>query len=194
MSVLEDLTKGIMNPKADKAHRLTPVGGEATTTVAQLAAGLPNDLGMLMSNESLHQAAIDLRAHAAVMLTVADAIDKLTGEAPFWTHPSEPEPGAKPTKAQKEAAKATYEKESDARVKAKASPEAVAAMMQPIITDITALDDGATEEPEAPQPAATGDWTCPDHGATSLVKLTSRSKREYLACDVRGCDEFDTGK
>ena len=199
MSVLQDMTRGIIGPKAEKARKLTPVAGETAATMAQFAAAtLPNDVGVLMSNESLWQAAKDMRAHAATLITIAEGIEKLTGEPPYWKAPVESDPAkppmsnklggsaliVNPTKAEKAATKATYEQEADARVKAMMVE--IAPGFPPNAT-LASLDDGA-EEPAAPVTPADG-WVCPKHGAESLVTLTSRRKRVYKSCT--SCGEFE---
>lgn len=184
MGTLQDMTAGIIGPKAERARKLTPVVGETSTTMAQFAAAtLPNDVGMLMSNESLWEAAKQLRANAAAMLTIAEGIEKLTGEPPYWKTPVASDP-AKPTKAEKAATKAAYEKESDERVK---SMMVEIAPGFPPASSLASLDDGAEEEPAAPAAPADG-WVCPKHGDTTKT-LRSRKGREYRACTE--CDEFE---
>lgn len=187
MSVLQQMTKDIMTPKATKAAGLTPVAGETGMTVAAMAQVIPNDLpGRFMSSEDLGLAAASLREHAATLIATADAIDALIDSNARRS----PTVDAKATAA---AAKKAAEQEADRKAAAadeadggeplkdrleRLSAEAQAAVFT------AADDDGTTEAP------ASG-WVCPDHGAKDLSTVTPRKGDPYIMCGVGDCEYFE---
>lgn len=193
MSVLQDMTKGILDTKATKAAKLTPVAGETTTTVAQMAAGIPDIPQVFLTNEAVADVAKDLRRQAALLIDVADGLDILTATR---TAAAPPDTTVEDTKA---AEKAADEKARTTESGTVLTPEA-----QKLVDHMTelqasaksatfaSLDAGAEEEPAAaPEETAastTGGWTCPDHGGT-VQRLTSRKGRVYMACTE--CDQFE---
>lgn len=54
----------------------------------------------------------------------------------------------------------------------------------------TTVDPGLDRDGEAIAPAAS-QWTCPDHGRSGLITLTSCDGRVYAACDVDECEAFE---
>ena len=185
MSVLQDMTKGIMETKATKASKLTPVEGETGTTVAQAAASIPKDLpNVFMADASTRMIAQDLRRHAATLIQMADDLDTLYGESTAKVEkpePADPRPIRSGTGGKKAADPVTDEATFEASLAAKSA----AAQAQVF----AALDDGADEEPAAP---ATDGWVCPQHGTDNLVTLTARkSGRVYQSCAVANCEQFE---
>lgn len=206
MSVLQDMTKGILETKATKASKLTPVQGETSTTVAAMAAALlPNDVGIFMSNETLASHADDLRKFAANLIAVADGLDAMVrGEKPAGPVADReaeggPEyarilstPGGKVKDA--EAAKTKWlEAQADAKHAATEEPfdERMVRLSKEAQSAVFAsLDDGAAVEP-APAPVSSEGWQCPDHGRTAIQHTKSRKGREYDMCMAPDCDHFE---
>jgi hypothetical protein len=198
LGVLDEMTKNITDRKSAKAGaNLTPVGVEASGVKPSLT--LPNDTGVLMSNERLVEVRDQLRAGAADMLAIADGIAVLVGdpvesaEAAAKTAATEQKLAEKEAdrrdadrkaadKGDKKAAKRVEDAESfDARMK-RLSDEAKAATF-------TASDD-APKPTNGPTP--TTGWVCPEHGAEDIEELSSRLRPAgYLACAVAGCGEFE---
>ena len=196
MSVLQDMTKGILDTKATKAAKLTPVAGETTTTVAQMAAGIPDIPQVFLTNEAVADVAKDLRRQAALLIEVADGLDILTATK---TAVAPPDTTVEDTKA---AEKAADEKARTTGAGTVLTPEA-----QKLVDHMTELQasaqsatfaslDAGAEEPSQPMGnessadtgvAPTG-WVCPDHGGT-VQQLTSRKGRVYMACTE--CDQFE---
>lgn len=204
MSVLKDMTKGVMTTKATKAAKLTPVAGESGTTVAQAAAAvLPNDLpGRFMSSEELGEAAKGLRSHAATLLGVADAIDLLIDTNARRSDKVD-------TKALAEDAKRAEERAADARVaEANASEETTEefkSRMQRLSAEAQAAvftaadDDGAAEEPVAlpdieplviDEPAPEG-WSCSEHPKVKPITMNARNGSSYLMCGDDDCEQYE---
>lgn len=193
MSVLQDMTKDIMTTKATKASKLTPVAGESGMTVAAVAATLPNDVGVFMSNEALIDHAKALRKFAADAVTIADGLDAMA--ASNTLPPSAPQVDEKAAKA---AAKKAAEQEGDRKAAASGTGPAVhdngefaarlARLQQEAQASVfTAADDGA-EEPVA---AKTDGWSCPEHGPDFLTTINPRKGDPYLMCDVPDCEQYE---
>lgn len=180
MSVLQDMTKGITGQKAAKASKLTPVAGETSTTIEQMAAALIPDVpgGVFLAAEAVHDIAKDLRAQAATLIAVADGLDKYKPD-----YLKEPEAPPKVGKVEARLAGSDPEPEVTPVEKFAEDFAAKAAAAQAAV--FTSLDDGAAEDEPTP---ATGGWVCPEHGA-AVRELTSRKGRKYLACTL--CDEFE---
>lgn len=170
MSVLQDMTKGIMETKATKAAKLTPVAGESSTTVEQAAMSvaekfLPFPFDSL--SQTLTGVSLQLRREAAALIEVADKLDAIQNVGAETVIPgTEPAP-APPAPV------TTFQQDFDSKVEAAKAQT------------FADLDDGA----EAP-PAA-DDWSCPKHGRESIKRARSRGGREYDMCVARNCDEFE---
>jgi hypothetical protein len=181
--MLQQMTAGIMETKATKAAKLTPVAGESATTVAEVAGLIPLDVpGVLLAKEGLTDVAADLRKQAAFMVAVADGLDVITGV-----------PSAVAEDAAKTAARDAKlaEKEADRRV-ASGEPlvvdEAGEKTVEEFAADFAALKEAA----QLSAFTTTAGWVCPEHGSASLTKLIAgKSKREYLACTE--CERFQKG-
>jgi hypothetical protein len=195
MSVLQDMTKGIAGTdivarKAAKATKLTPVAGETATTVASVAAAIPDvPGGVFLAAEAVSDIERDLRAQAAVLIAVADGLAKYKPD-----YLQEPDAPAKPSKVEARLAGKDPEpevKDFTADFAAKSAAAQAAAF--------TSLDDGAEDtvgephegNPNTPEVSATGGWQCPTHGDEALTTLTSRKQRVYQACTL--CDLYDKG-
>lgn len=190
-SLLQQMTQGltaesVMQRKAEKATKLTAVKGEGSTTVAQMAAGLPDVEGHFLTKEELRDIARNLRTQATTLLEVADGLDLITGLPTVESVKPVDNTKAKERAADEAAAKraefvGTGQEAFDAMLAAKAAAAQAAAF--------TSADDGATEEPEAPVTASdAGEWVCPKHGDANIRVVTARS-RTYRACE--SCDEFE---
>lgn len=187
-SLLQQMTQGItaesvMERKAERATKLTPVKGESTTSVGQMAAGLPDIEGHFLTKEELADIARDLRKKAATLIDVADGIDLVTGlptvevVKPADNTKSKEKAADEAAAARKEASQAAF----DQRLADQAAAAQAAAF--------ASADDGADEEPEAPEaPASGGNWVCPKHGDANIRVVQSRT-RTYRACE--SCDEFE---
>lgn len=181
-SVLASLTASVMQDKKAEARKLTPVEGEA----GAIGAGMPNDVGVFMSNEALHSHAKELRRFAADAIAIADGLDAML--AGTYLGDSKGEAKADPAEAQKE-----KEREADARVAAaveagdpsvasfkeafeKKQREAQAAVFQHAAAD------------EADEPEATDEWRCPVHDVPGTTKTSSKTGREFIGCPQ--CNAF----
>lgn len=186
MSVLSDMTQGIMQQKAEKATKLTAIAGESPTTVAQVAAGIPEVPQVFLTNEAVKDIALDIRKQAGILIEVADALDLQTG---LGTAPAPADTSVEDTKA--------AEKAADKKAATKLTPQAqklvdhMASLKVDAEAATYASADAGTEEPEAPATPVADGWTCPDHGATSLEQLVSRRDRKYMACTVTDCHRFE---
>jgi hypothetical protein len=173
MGVLDEMTRGITERKSEKAGpKLTPVGVEASG-VKPSQVGVPDVPEVFLTNEAIADIARDLREQAAMLINVANGLDKLTQV------PTEPAAKADPVEVEKAKNKAADEKFADRFDRLK--DEAQAAVYA----------DAPTKEQAAPVTPATG-WVCPEHGAEGLEQLTSRLRPAgYTACTVAGCGEFE---
>lgn len=182
MGVLDDMTKGITQRKADAAGpTLTPVGVEASPTKPSLVvpgALFPNDQPI----EVVQQALIDLRRIIAHLQEAEEAMVAMTGEQ------------TKEDKAAQKAKQKAAEKAADARVETAQSSE-FATNMRKLQAEAQAavftVSDAGAEEPEAPEQSAAGGWECPDHGSKAIKQTTSRAGRTYSLCDVASCEQFE---
>lgn len=194
MSVLNDMTKGIMQTKADKASKLTPVAGESAMSVAQAAVallGIPEIPQVFLTNEAVRDVAADLRRQAALLISVADGLDIMTALSTV------PQPDRSADVEQTK----VVERAADERAARVETPQAeeFAARMKRLSASaqaaaFAAADDDGTAEPVAPVTAAPvpgGGWACPDHGTQDLIPTVSRKKREYTMCGVEGCERFE---
>lgn len=195
MGVLDDMTKGITERKSAKSGaNLTPVGVEASGVKPSLT--LPNDTGMLMSNERLAEVRDQLRSDAADLLRIADGIAVLIGD-PAETAEAQKQAAAIEAKlAEREADRKAADREKAAGGDAKAAERVAFAedfarkQAEAQAAVFTASDD-APKVPVAPATPADG-WVCPEHGAEDIEELSSRLRPAgYLACAVAGCGEFE---
>lgn len=203
MSVLEEMTAGITRNAPPAPRRsLTPVAGEEPTTVAsaaaaivaakaEVAAGIPGDVpGVIMARERLVDMAKELRAQAAVLLSVADGLDVITGVPEAVERDSKKTAETKQHLAEQEADRKAADRAKAEGGDAKAAKrvtefEAHLAALQAAAQAATyAAADAGTE---AEEPA--GEWNCPTHGAEFTKGIESRSGRKYRAC--RKCEEFE---
>ena len=188
MSVLQDMTKGIAGTeiaqrKAAKATKLTPVAGETPTTIQQMAdrITIPDVAEVFLTKEAVADIARDLRRQAAVLIEVADGLDKY-GDPILDTVAAEP---AKVGKVEKrlEGTDPVADFAKDFAAKSEAAKAATFA----------SLDDGAADEEVLPEVHVTNvdGWVCPKHGDTDIVTLTSRNNRVYRSCNVPTCKQFE---
>lgn len=202
MGVLDQMTAGITQRKAEKAGAtLTPVGVEANGTKPSLAS-LPNDLpGRFMAAEELGEAARTLREKAQLLLDTATAIDALIAEtAQRKTKGDDKQAAEDATKAAERAAdEADRERKAKAgkkKTKVEESPEEFNDRMKRLQAEAQASvftsSDAEPKEQAAPASTTSGGWTCPEHGDEDIEELTSRLRPDgYLACAVAGCGEFE---
>lgn len=183
MGVLDDMTKGIKDRKAEAAGpSLTPVGVEAQPTKPSMV-GIPDVPEVFLTNEAVADISRNLRRQAEQLVTVADALDKHTGARPA---------DAFEVKLDKQAKRLVGKDPVDTAgsVDTKDFAADFAAKKAAAEASVYTSADADAEEPEAPTPA-TG-WTCPDHGAQDLKQLTARrSGRTYISCVVPGCSKFE---
>lgn len=197
MGVLDDMTKGITQRKAEAAGpRLTPVGVEGNV---KPSLGIPDVPEVFLTNEAVKDIARDLRRQADILVTAANGLDNLT---------KEPTGEKADTKTAAKDAVKEAEKAADAKHKAKQElPEVdiegdnegtefdkrfADLKAEAIAAFFTSSDAEPEPTPESPTiTPATGGWECPVHGAKSLKQLTSRAQREYMACQVAGCKKFE---
>lgn len=200
MGVLDDMTKGITERKSAKAGAsLTPVGVEASSVKPSL---IPNDTGIVMSNEALGDIRDRLRADAASMLAIADGIAVLVGDEAETAAAAAKTAATEAKLAEREAdrkaadreAAAAGDKKAAKRVEDSEEFEARLTRLQEEAqaTVFTASDD-APKGPAVPATPTDGwAWTCPEHGAEDVETLSSRVRiAGYRACAVAGCGEFE---
>lgn len=218
MTVLQDMTKGLMTTKATKAARLTPVAGESSTTVAQMAAALaiPDVPEVFLTNEAVADIAKDLRRQAALLIEVADALDKRTGVpserfdvkavAQAAVKQAEAEADARaaaeePTPNAAVLPEVSLDDESVANVDPRAydddeepEEEPFSARMKRLTAEAQASvfkaadDDGTAAEPVAPAEAG---WTCPDHPGVQPTIVTPRKGNPYRMCGNDACERYE---
>jgi len=194
------MTKGIAGTeiaqrKAAKATKLTPVAGETPTTIQQMAdrIAIPDVPEVFLTKEAVADIARDLRRQAAVLIEVADGLDKY-GDPILDTVAAEPakvgkvekrlegtDPLGDPLGAEAASAKSKFDKDFAAK-----SAAAQAATF-------ASLDDGSADEEVLPEVHVTNvdGWVCPKHGDTDIVTLTSRNNRVYRSCNVPTCKQFE---
>lgn len=184
-SVLDSMTAGILDRKAGKTASagLTPVAGER----APAPPTIPHDLpGNFMAAEGIRDAAKDLRAHAALLLSVADSLDLLTGMPTVQQ--------VDPTVLVEEARKRA-EREADARVAAANAARATTTTNDFAVqfAEKQEAAQRAVFSPDADKPPVSGSaaagWACPVHGPSATQEKTSRKGRTYRVCSR--CLEFE---
>lgn len=186
MSALDDMTKGIMETKATKAVKLTPVKGESGTTIAGYGVAIPAAFPFddpVMFIQALKDARIEFafitRGIDAMLTGFGVDLSTLPGGSVVGSQPA-----PDPIKAREQAADAT------------------AAVRQAVITEklqgeaqraavFAAADDDGTEAPVVSDATPRSGWTCSDHPSATSTQLTSGKGRVYRQCDVEGCDEFE---
>ena len=179
-AVLDEMVADIMGVKADKATKLTPLPGE-TVKMPSWPSDIP---GAFMSKEGLRDAAKDLRRHAATLVEIADALDSYSGLA------------SQETDTKQAAMEATKREEREADARAAAEPsfaekfaamqaEAQAAVFTNPVREVAlaSLDDEPEETPKST-------WVCTTHGDEDIRQLRSPKGRDYAACGVPNCKEF----
>jgi len=195
-SVLASLTAEVMATKTKASGaRLTPVEGEKGALPLEMAK-LPNDVGVFMSNEALHDHAKQLRKFAGDAIAIADGLDGLLSES-----------STESAKADPDAERKAKEAEGDAKAKAR---ETQKAQVTPVEEAQTTPPDGdnpsdvGTDEPTdfgaayaAKQAAAqaavfapSGGWNCPIHHKAGVPK-TSAKGRPFIGCP--DCTQFYGG-
>lgn len=182
MSVLQDMTKGIMDTKATKAAKLTPVVGEAMTSVEQaamLVAGANAPFPFDQLAQSMLQVAAQLRREAATIITAAEHIEQAANIGPG--HPNF------------KVLEGFTPEVTDAIIEAVQPPEELGERMARLTERakaevFAAADDGADEEPAAP----TTGWVCPTHGDKAIIQLKTRAGLAYKVCDK--CDSVEPRK
>lgn len=176
-SVLAALTASVMAEKRAESRKLTPVAGETHVAAISEAHLLPNDVGVFMSNERLHDHAKELRRFAANALAIADGIDVMLGSSSSLVEKADP------LAEQKERERAADEKHADKEpvdfnAAFKAKQEAAQASVFPDV--VTTIDGSETRE-------VVPEWTCPVHHK-SATKVSAKTNREYIGCP--DCNQF----
>jgi len=217
MGVLDDMTKGITERKAKAAGpRLTPVGTEASPTkpsqltLPELKGDIfPYDGGI---GETARSSIQNIRESLSVITQyggqIEECLQSIEREAGITVGgPPKRDLFANP----KALAEKKREQESEKRFQEwrATHPEPKIVAVEPEVEGdfnarLTRLSDEAqaqafaqlrvkSESPfnDLPHELVTQGWLCPKHGAQSLNKLTSRKGREYTACKVAGCTEFE---
>lgn len=166
MSVLQDMTKGIMQTKATKASKLTPVAGESERTVEQAAMTVAEQFAPFPFDslgQTLLQVSARLRLEAKALVESAEHLEAVANVGP--DHPQGKVPAAEPINAQRKFEADLAEKQAKAQAEV-----------------FTAAD--ADGDPE------TDGWVCPTHGAANVKSLKTRAGLAYSACTK--CDAFST--
>lgn len=178
-SVLASLTAEVMGEKTKAAAKtLTPVAGESTFPLER--ALIPNDTGVFMSNEALHDHAKNLRKFASDAIAIADGLDQLLVE-----------PSVDEKVVDLDAARKSKEAEGDAKAELlkqmKAAPievvEAIAAEADKFAADYAAKQAAA----QAATFSAKGGWHCPVHNKPGVPKVSGKG-RDFIGCP--DCNQF----
>ena len=176
-SVLASLVAETMGEKQAAAKpKLTPVAGEARP-LAPTAPHLPNDTGLFMSNETLHEHAKTLRKMAADFVAVADGIDEMVGGS--YLGPSTEAPKVETADQQKQ-----REFEADLLAKERAAQEA--AFKSPVIeaAEAAAAEPDATPQSVMAAAMAAAEpegWLCPVH-ERAIDKTSTKTGRVFRGC------------
>ena len=179
-NALDLMTAQIMGRKANAAVKLTAVSGEVQATHTQR---MPNDVGVFMSNETLHEHAKALRKFAADAIAIADGIDKMLAAD------LDPSTDEKPVDLAAE--KKKREREADAAALERAAIQTEGgdqAEFDQRLAELQADAEKATfKEPDAIAIGTAEDqgedivgWLCPIHDKFEVRK--SRGGREYRGC------------
>lgn len=180
-NVLDIMTRSIVEKKAAKDAKLTPVGVEAGAPTAQ-RVGLPDVPEVFLTNEAVQDVAKDLRRQAELLISVSEGLEKHVGRVE-----------SKPTVDAALAAQKAAEREADAAAAARpAAPFVVDFAAKQAAAQAAAFTSSSTvTEADTPVAPVAGDdgWDCPIH-KVHIVK-TSRAGRKYRACTVAGCGEFE---
>lgn len=188
MSVLQDMTKGIAGQaiterKAQKATKLTPVAGETSTTVAQVAARISDEVAFL-GHEAVEGVIRDLRKTSETTAKLADEL-----EAGLGKQAAAAEAPKKLTKQEQRLAGADPVAEPTLdELAVKAFAEDFAAQQEAAKAAVFTSLDATGAESQAATPVSDG-WQCPAHPDSPTKTLTSRKGRVYEACTV--CDQFE---
>lgn len=187
MSVLQDMTKGIMNTKATKAAQLTPVVGEAMTSVEQAAlliAGANAPFPFDQLSQTMMGVAAQLRREAATLIEAAEHIESAANIGP--AHPNfvpqdapVPQDVEQPVDVERRTPTETFNK----RMK-RLTEEAKAQVF-------VGNDDGAEDLPVVSVTNVDG-WVCPTHGDAAILNLKTRAGNAYRVCDA--CDAVEPRK
>jgi len=173
-SALAALTAEVMQGKKTEARKLTPVAGEAGA--AELP--LPNDVGVFMSNEALHNHAKALRKFAVDAIAIADGIDVMVSGTYLGDSTDDKVVDLDAERKAREAEGDAKAFARDFEAKQKAAQEAT--FKHPDAEDHLL-------HPTAAEPPVT-DWVCPDHGKPGIGK-TSKAGRPYIGCP--DCNKFE---
>lgn len=179
-SVLSKLTAEVMAEKKTEVRKLTPVAGEAGTSLT--SPSLPNDIGVIFSNEQLREAMGALRRYSTMLTDVAEGIAVYVGDPVAVERQKVRDTALEQKLAEKEAdrqaAKRGEAADFNAAFKAK-QEEAQAATFE---ADAEGEPD---ESPALLLPVDYG-WVCPDHG--KAANKTSPQGRQYVGCP--DCNKF----
>lgn len=176
-SVLAKLTSEVMADKKTAARRtLTPVEGETAPR-----ATLPNDVGLFMSNERLHDHAKELRKFAEEAIAIADGLDAMLNET------SVPVVKADPL-AEKQAAERAADSKFREEFERKQA-EAQAAVFGRSPGDTSDEPDKGYGGGADPADADDGVWRCPDHGKAGVDRVSPKG-RTYTGCPIETCTQF----
>ncbi len=176
-SVLDSMTSGIMDRKAAKGERagLTPVPGES-------AARIPDIREVFLTNEAVVDVAKDLRAQAALLVQVADGLDRLTGTA-----------AEVPTAAQVQQSarveQRIMEQKADERVATLRENDTPPPNQYPDYAQLQREAQNAVFAPPATVGSAAEGWVCPVHGGMATEQKVSKKNRPYRVCTK--CPEFE---
>lgn len=171
-SVLQEMTKGIVDRKASKAAGLTPVAGETTTSVADVAKrGIPDVPEVFLTNEAVADIARDLRSQAATLVAVADALDLHTDTI------------TQPRADRREDTKAA-ERAADAKIAERNGDKTT----EEFAADFLAKQSAAQAATFTTDPPVTDGWDCPDHPG-QWKALKARGGSTYRACTL--CERYE---
>ena len=169
-NVLDQMTAGIMQQKANKSTKLTPVAGEAVSSLPKTPAAFPNDQPQEVTEGIIR----DIEIQIVRLQEVVTALRLLTGAVESTDEGPTLTPVSATLKVDKEAEAKADENVAFTANYARLQAEAQAAVFK--------------DAPPTVAPLAKG-WECPVHGGTSLQSLTSRKGRMYKACTQ--CEEFE---
>lgn len=217
MGVLDDMTKGITERKAKAAGpKLTPVGTETSSTKPSGERTLPELQGDVFPHDggiggTARFAITNIREELSKITqyteSIEDCLQSIEREAAISVGgPPKQDPFA-PTEAELTRRKHEQELNEEYNERVRKAQVGVTASVpkEDVEEDFAARLDRLSANAQAqaftghdaespfndlPHELVQQGWLCPKHGAKKLKDLTSRKGREYIACAIAGCMEF----
>lgn len=194
MGVLDEMTKGITDRKAEKSAKLTPVGLENSPTKPSL--GIPDVPAVFLTAEAVADMAASLRAYGEQLIQIADDLkgyDPASGQVA-----SAKDEAVEQKLAEKEAdrraadreAAAAGDKKAAARTEFAENFDRMKAEAQAAVYGEDTVGEPHEGNPNTPD--VTDGWTCPTHGDEFIGSKTTRAGKTYRLCNEPTCDQYES--